>query len=139
MAKISKSPRFCSQKLPTNTATILWRFLLRFWSLLVQFLCLFLLVSHHFLPCRDILEPQNSPPNEVTGFFFQICSCFFFSFLARRNWTLSLKLGARLIGRTATQRSKKGSEKVLGRFLGKGSQKGSEKGACYGLYSKQGF
>ena len=32
----------------------------------------------------------------------------------------SLKLGARLRGRTATQRSKKGSEKVLGRVLGKG-------------------
>ena len=41
-------------------------------------------------------------------------------------------LGARLNGRTATQRSKNGSEKVLGRVLGrvlgKGSQKGSEKG-----------
>ena len=47
-------------------------------------------------------------------------------------------LGARLRGRTATQRSKKGSEKILGRVLGKGSQKGSEKGACYGLYSKEG-
>ena len=42
-------------------------------------------------------------------------------------------LGARLRGRTATWRSKKGSEKVLERVLGKGSQKGSEKGACYGL------
>ena len=31
----------------------------------------------------------------------------------------------------ATQRSKKGSEKVLGRVLGKGS----EKGVCYGFYS----
>ena len=40
-------------------------------------------------------------------------------------------LGARLRGRTAAQRSKKGSEKVLGSVLGKGSQKGSEKGACY--------
>ena len=29
-------------------------------------------------------------------------------------------LGAHLMGRTATQRSKKGSEKVLGRVLGKG-------------------
>ena len=38
--------------------------------------------------------------------------------------------GARLRGRTATQRSKKGSEKVLGRVLGKDSQKGSEKGVC---------
>ena len=43
--------------------------------------------------------------------------------------------GARLRGRTATQRSKKGSEKVLGRVL----EKGSEKGACYGFYSKKGF
>ena len=47
-------------------------------------------------------------------------------------------LGARLRGRTATQRSKKGSEKVLGRVLGKGSQKGSEQGACYGFYSTVG-
>ena len=47
-----------------------------------------------------------------------------------------LFLGARLMGRTATQRSKKGSEKVLGRVLGKGSEKGSENGACYGFYSE---
>ena len=39
----------------------------------------------------------------------------------------------------ATQRSKKGSEKVLERVLGKGSQKGSEKGPCYGFYSKRGL
>ena len=44
-----------------------------------------------------------------------------------------------LRGRTATHRSKKGSEKVLGRVLEKGSQKGSEKGACCGFYSKKGF
>ena len=31
-----------------------------------------------------------------------------------------LFLGGRLRGRTATQRSKKGSQKVLGRVLGKG-------------------
>ena len=44
--------------------------------------------------------------------------------------------GARLRGRTATQRSKKGSENVLGRVLGgamgfavkKGSEKASQKG-----------
>ena len=47
------------------------------------------------------------------------------------------ELGARLTGRTATQRSKKGSENVLGRVLGEGSQKGSEKGACYGFYSEE--
>ena len=51
----------------------------------------------------------------------------------------NLFLGARLRGRTATQRSKKGSEKVLERVLGKGSQKGSEKGVCYRFYSKKGF
>ena len=56
-----------------------------------------------------------------------------------------MKLGARrLRGRTATQRPKKGSEKVLGRVLGKGfwgrgSQKGSEKVACFGFCSKKGF
>ena len=33
-------------------------------------------------------------------------------------------LGARLRGRTATQRSKKGSEKVLGRVLEKGFSEG---------------
>ena len=33
-------------------------------------------------------------------------------------------LGARLRGRTATQRSKKGSEKVLGRVLGMGFSEG---------------
>ena len=33
-----------------------------------------------------------------------------------------LQLGARLRGRTATQHSKKGSEKVMGRLLGEGSQ-----------------
>ena len=49
------------------------------------------------------------------------------------------KLGARLRGHTATQRSKKGSEKVLGRVLEKGSQKGSEKEACYEFCSKKGF
>ena len=37
-------------------------------------------------------------------------------------------LGARLRGSTATQRSKKGSEKVLERVLGKGSQKGCTNG-----------
>ena len=39
--------------------------------------------------------------------------------LIRKNF-----LGARLRGRTATQRSKKGSEKVLERVLGKGSGEG---------------
>ena len=42
-------------------------------------------------------------------------------------------------GRTATQRSKRGSDKVLGGVLGKGSQNGSEKGACYGFDSKKEF
>ena len=42
-------------------------------------------------------------------------------------------------GRTATQRSKKGSKKVLERVLENRSQKGSEKGLCYGFYSKEGF
>ena len=45
-------------------------------------------------------------------------------------------LGARPRGRTATQRSQKGSDKVLGTVLGKGSQKGSEKVACYGIHSQ---
>ena len=39
------------------------------------------------------------------------------------SWGI-LQLGVRLRGRTATPRSKKGSEKVLERVLGKGSQKG---------------
>ena len=54
--------------------------------------------------------------------------------LFRKSPPESFLLGARLRGRTATQRSKKGSGKVLERVLGKGS----EKGACYGFYSKKG-
>ena len=51
----------------------------------------------------------------------------------------SFQLDARLRGRTAEQRSKKGSENVLERVLGKGSQKASEKGVCYGIYSEKRF
>ena len=51
----------------------------------------------------------------------------------------SFPLVARLRGRTATQHSWKGSEKVLGSVLGKGSQKGTEKGAGHGFYSEKGF
>ena len=58
-------------------------------------------------------------------------------FLGTQDW--GVLLGARLKGRTATQRSEKGSEEVLGRVLGKGSEKGSEKGGCYGFYSEKGF
>ena len=47
-------------------------------------------------------------------------------------------LGARLRGRTVTQRSKKGSEKVLGRVRGRGSQKGSEKRGLF-LWVEKGF
>ena len=41
-----------------------------------------------------------------------------------RRGCVSRSLGACLRGRTATQRSKKGSEKVLGRVLGKGFSEG---------------
>ena len=61
------------------------------------------------------------------------------SLLSQFCFGVGLPEGARLRGRTATQRSKKGSEKVLGRVLGKGSQKGSQKAFCYGFYSKRGF
>ena len=44
-----------------------------------------------------------------------------------------VKSGARLRGRTATHRSKKGSKKGSEKVLGKGSQKGSQKGACCGF------
>ena len=58
---------------------------------------------------------------------------------ARIGWCESRELVARLRGCTATQRSKKGSEKVLGRVLGRtqlargftvkrGSEKGSRRG-----------
>ena len=50
------------------------------------------------------------------------------------------QLGVRPRGRTATQHSKKGSEKVLERVLGRGSQKGSENGVCCAFYTvKKGF
>ena len=48
-------------------------------------------------------------------------------------------MGARLRVRTATQRSKKGSEKFLLKGFWGRVQKGSEKGVCYGFYSKKGF
>ena len=68
MAKFFKKiPSFIvkngQQKPPQNRGG----FLLRFGFLLSQFLCPFLLVSPYFLLFHDILEPQNSPPNEVTG------------------------------------------------------------------------
>ena len=46
----------------------MWLLLLYFWSLLSQFLCLLPLVSPYFLLFHAILEPQNSPPSEVTGY-----------------------------------------------------------------------
>ena len=61
--------QFYSQEWPTKTAAKSWRFLLRFGLLLSHFLCLFLLISPCFLLFHDILEPQNSPPNLVTGYF----------------------------------------------------------------------
>ena len=64
-----KNAQFYSEKRPRKTATKMWPFLLYFWSLLSQFLCLFHLVSPYFLLFRAILEPQNSPPSEVTGIF----------------------------------------------------------------------
>ena len=61
-----------------------------FWFLLSQSLCLFLLVSSYFLLFHDILEPQNSPPNEVTGFYIYIyiyiyilCVCIYTSIYVR--------------------------------------------------------
>ena len=58
-------------------------------------------------------------------------------FLHGRRPGNSRKLGARLRGHTATQRSKKGSEKVLGRVLGKVLKSALRRGACYGFYSKK--
>ena len=46
--------------------------------------------------------------------------------------------GARLRGRTVTQRSKKGSEKVLERVLGKGSQRVLRRGPAMGFTVKKG-
>ena len=63
----------------------------------------------------------------------------YFSSIFRLFPFFRFQSGARLRGRTATQRSKKGSEKILERVLGKGSQKGSEKGVCYGFYSRKGY
>ena len=62
----------------------------------------------------DYNPPRNNPPG-LSG-------------TGRSGYTppvaLQGVLGARLRGRTATQRSKKGSEKVLGRVLGKGFSEG---------------
>ena len=61
-------PSFIVKNGPGKTATKTWLFLLYFWSLLSHFLCLFPLVSPYFL-FHAILEPQNSPPSEVTGIY----------------------------------------------------------------------
>ena len=51
-----------------------------------------------------------------------------------------IQLGARLRGRTATQRSKKGSENVLGRVLGKGFWgRVLRRGPAMGFTGKKGF
>ena len=64
-----KNPQLNSQEWPNKKPPQnRGGFLLRFWFLLSQCLCLFLLVSPYFLLFHDILEPQNSPPNEVTGY-----------------------------------------------------------------------
>ena len=68
MAKILKNAQFYSEKWPRKTATKTWLFLLYFWFLLSQFHCPFPLVCPYFLLFHAILEPQNSPPSEVTGY-----------------------------------------------------------------------
>ena len=70
---ISKNPQLHSEKWPTKTATKSWRSWLYFRFLLSQFLCLFPLVSRYFLLFHAILEPQNSPPNEVTYVCLYMC------------------------------------------------------------------
>ena len=73
------------------------------------------------MPC--LLDPSsNLPDTEAESKQKSIALNSFSILLKMSRWK---KLGARLRGRTATQPSKKGSEKVLGRVLRKGSQKGS--------------
>ena len=60
------------------------------------------------------------------GFMCSSCMCFLLSIGMWSThlciaYSCTLELGACLRGNTATQHSKKGSEKVLGRVLGKGS------------------
>ena len=62
--------QFYREKWPTKSVAVL----LCFRFLLSRSLCLFPLVSPYFLVFHDILEPQNSPPNEVTGFVYRF-SC----------------------------------------------------------------
>ena len=66
---LKKIPSFIvkngQQKPPQNRGGFLLRFLFFFFH---KFLCFFLFVSPYFLLFHDILEPQNSPPNEVTGY-----------------------------------------------------------------------
>ena len=56
---------------------------------------------------------------------------------AFQSTTVYLDLGARLRGRTATQRSKKGSEKVLGRVLGRVLGKGFSEGVLRKAVSRK--
>ena len=69
-AKILKNAQFYSLKWPQETATKSWLCFMYFRLLLSLFLCRFPLVSPYFLLFHAILEPPNSPPNEVTGIFF---------------------------------------------------------------------
>ena len=56
---------------------------------LSQFLCLFPLVSPYFLLFPAILEPQNSPPNEVTSIYGCIyIYIYFFFYLLTVNQSL---------------------------------------------------
>ena len=88
------------------------------------------------LPC-SFIEKQGNLGTEKSLFLLLIhgLCAFFRPLLTLVSTAPFFASGARLRGRTATQRSKKGSEKVLGWVLGKGSQKDSEKGVCCGFFT----
>ena len=71
IGKNLKNAQFYSEKWPRKPPQKRGCFCC-FWFLLSQFLSLFILVSPCFLLFHDILEPQNSPPSEVTGIYIYV-------------------------------------------------------------------
>ena len=67
--KSQKIPSFIIKMANKNRHKIVAVFVAFGVSSFSHFFCLFLLVSPYFLLFHDILEPHNSPPNEVTGLY----------------------------------------------------------------------
>ena len=75
---------------------------------------------------RGLSAPLKKEEGGGNGLQVNLLSCL--GYAGKNREKKGVLLGARLRGRTATQRSEKGSQKVLGRVLGKGSGEGFSEG-----------